>query len=717
MKKTLLLIVSVLFVSGLLKADDSITVSTVKSAVIGGDIMDIEFVSPTLGFALSDDLDYTQNHGVLKTTDGGLTWTRVVSGIFPARPRAFDFVNANFGYITGYSGMVMKTTDGGSNWTALTTGTATNLNDVKFWDANLGYICGSSGLIMKTTDGGANWVTQTVSGTQTRQAIEFMSQNDVLVAGSSTSVARTTDGGTTWNVQTINPISPVVTLYDIQKISSSVVIACASSQVIFRSTDAGASYSIALDNGTSALYAVDFIDSLNGFFVGSNGLNYRTTNGGITFDSVNVNAFTAQVCRAVYMKSALEIFVGAYMGNILRSTNGGTVWNLITTGTHLYGMDFLDANTGMTVGYRGTVLKTTNGAVTWSDIKSINGFEAYDVKMLSGSNVFVGAASGRIYYSSNGGNTFIERNAPLLSSTIKTIWFFNTSEGFAGNEAGNIYRTTDGGLSWTSVFSFGASYNNVEDIYFVNDSVGFACGDVGKFVKTTNRGQTWDSTGIDGPNSKTLWEMKFLNLNTGYIATADGCIYKTVNAGANWTLQNDTTGLYGVDVIDIDVISETRGLAVGEQGKLFKIQNANQWVTDRTILTGWNLADNLWNVKFVNNNTAFATGYYGTIYRFDVTLITGINNYETASDYELNQNYPNPFNPNTTISFSIPKQEFVTLKVYDILGKEIKTLVSNNVQSGKYTVNFDGTNLPSGIYFFSIKAGNFSAVKKMTLIK
>ena len=236
-------------------------------------------------------------------------------------------------------------------------------------------------------------------------------------------------------------------------------------------------------------------------------------------------------------------------------------------------------------------------------------------------------------------------------------------------------------------------------------------------MKTSNRGQTWDSTGIDGPDTKTLWEMSFLNVNTGFIATADGCIYKTVNAGANWTLQNDTTGLYGVDVIDIDVISESRGIAVGEQGKLFKLQSSNQWVVERTILTEWNLADNLWNVKFVNSNTAFASGYFGTVYKFDVTLITGISSTTQDLNYSLNQNYPNPFNPETIISFSLPKQEYTTLKIYDILGKEIKTLVSGSLVAGNYSVKFNASYLPSGIYFYKLESGSFSNVKKMTLIR
>ncbi len=717
MKNLILIIITVITITGTLSAADSLVVSTMKTGVSGGDISGIEFINANTGFIVADDISYPENNSVLKTTDGGLTWTKLVVSALINRPRSVDFVNASVGYVAGYSGMVIKTTDGGNTWTALTTGVTTNLNDVKFWDVNTGYICGSSGLVMKTTDGGTSWSTMATTGTNTRYAIEFMSANEVLVCGSSTTVAKTTDDGASWVLQTINPISPVISIYDIQKISPTTIIACGTSQVIFRSTDAGATYNIALDNGASAIYSMSFADSLRGILVGSNGLNYRTTNGGVTFDSVGVNAFTAQVCRAVYMKSPTEVFVGADMGNILRSTNGGVAWNLLTTASYLYGMNFLNSTTGMCVGYRGIALKTTNGAVSWTDSKSINGFEAYDVKMVSATTVFACAASGRFYASTDGGMNFVERNLPALTSTNKTIWFFNSNEGFAGNEAGGLYKTTNAGAVWTQVFSFGASNNNIEDIFFVNDSVGFACGDVGKFVKTTDRGATWDSTGIDGPGTKTLWEMSFLNVNTGYIGSTNGCIYKTSNGGANWTLQNDTTGLFGVDVIDIEAVSETRGIATGEMGKLFKIVNANQWVVDKTILTNWGLADNLWNVNFVSTNVAFLSGYNGTVYKVDVLTGTGTGNEQLISDYSLSQNYPNPFNPVTTIEFSIPKNEFVNLKVYNILGKEIKNLVSGNLQAGKYTVNFDAANLPSGMYFYKLTSGTFSSVKKMTLIK
>jgi len=86
-------------------------------------------------------------------------------------------------------------------------------------------------------------------------------------------------------------------------------------------------------------------------------------------------------------------------------------------------------------------------------------------------------------------------------------------------------------------------------------------------------------------------------------------------------------------------------------------------------------------------------------------------------EFSLTQNYPNPFNPSTSIEYSVPSNEFVTLKVYDVLGNTVSTLVNENKEAGKYNVSFDASNLTSGIYFYSINAGGFTQVKKMMLVK
>ena len=85
--------------------------------------------------------------------------------------------------------------------------------------------------------------------------------------------------------------------------------------------------------------------------------------------------------------------------------------------------------------------------------------------------------------------------------------------------------------------------------------------------------------------------------------------------------------------------------------------------------------------------------------------------------YKLEQNYPNPFNPNTTIKYTIPSQSFVQLKVYDVLGNEVATLVDEEKSIGSYTVSFNALNIPSGVYFYSLTAGDFTQTKKMILMK
>ncbi len=87
------------------------------------------------------------------------------------------------------------------------------------------------------------------------------------------------------------------------------------------------------------------------------------------------------------------------------------------------------------------------------------------------------------------------------------------------------------------------------------------------------------------------------------------------------------------------------------------------------------------------------------------------------STFSLEQNYPNPFNPTTTIRFSLANNEFVSLKIYDVLGKEISTLISEEMNAGTYTVNWNASALPSGVYFYRLQAKNFSETKKLVLTK
>ena len=102
----------------------------------------------------------------------------------------------------------------------------------------------------------------------------------------------------------------------------------------------------------------------------------------------------------------------------------------------------------------------------------------------------------------------------------------------------------------------------------------------------------------------------------------------------------------------------------------------------------------------------------------EINLITDINvNENNLSEFKLFQNYPNPFNPVTKIGFSIPKSEMVQIKIYDVLGKELKTILNEYKQAGVYEVEFDGNNLPSGVYLYIMISGSYSETKKMILLR
>ena len=100
-----------------------------------------------------------------------------------------------------------------------------------------------------------------------------------------------------------------------------------------------------------------------------------------------------------------------------------------------------------------------------------------------------------------------------------------------------------------------------------------------------------------------------------------------------------------------------------------------------------------------------------------VNTTTTIADKKVVRDYALAQNYPNPFNPTTQIHFELPQSGFVTLKVFDMVGREVATLVNDPRNSGSYTVRFDATNLSSGLYVYRLSAGSYSSVKKMIVMK
>jgi hypothetical protein len=117
------------------------------------------------------------------------------------------------------------------------------------------------------------------------------------------------------------------------------------------------------------------------------------------------------------------------------------------------------------------------------------------------------------------------------------------------------------------------------------------------------------------------------------------------------------------------------------------------------------------------NNAVIAGTSNGAVFKLIDSPSSVNGSTELPNSFSLEQNYPNPFNPATTIEFSIANREQVTLKIYNALGELVETLINENLEAGNYKINFNGSNLTSGMYIYHIQAGSFSASKKMMLVK
>jgi plastocyanin len=185
--------------------------------------------------------------------------------------------------------------------------------------------------------------------------------------------------------------------------------------------------------------------------------------------------------------------------------------------------------------------------------------------------------------------------------------------------------------------------------------------------------------------------------------------------------------LHIVEVTDFDFIPMNVNAAVGDTIEWQWIEGNHTTTSDST------MGQNVWDALIDQANPTFrfvitspgvhdyhctphiTLGMVGTITATQVNSISYID--EPLSEFTLSQNYPNPFNPSTTINFSIPEASFVSLKIYNSLGQEIKTLVAKELNAGNYKYDWDAKNLTSGIYLYTIQTGEFIETKKMILLR
>ena len=376
------------------------------------------------------------------------------------------------------------------------------------------------------------------------------------------------------------------------------------------------------------------------------------------------NSNTISQLKGIQMISTNEGWGCGDAGAMIHTTNAGTNWSLLTlTGSDLHQLVFKDASNGIVVGDNGTIFTTTNAGTNWISKNSGTSAQLRGVGFAGSSTYFAVGDDGAAIKSTDDGNTWTN----LTTGTIERflcITAFNQNV-WIGARNGLILFSNNGGTSFNSMSN--PATDDIKDIQFIDGSVGFACGSNSFFMYTSNGGINWTSrsSGIQvGLNG-----LHFVNQNQGWTVGGTGTLYSTTNAGSNWiALQSQT----GQDLNSIHSFDNVNAWAVGNSG-------------------------------VISSNYSPATGVENEI--------KGLN------DYTLFQNYPNPFNPSTKISFNLPSREFVTLKIYNALGREVARLLNEDLDAGFHEINFNASGLTSGVYFYEISTGNFAETKKMLLLK
>jgi len=650
---------------------------------------------------------------ILTTSNGGSSWVSRNSNT------SFDlyavyFVNSNTGYASGDVGTVLKTTNGGTTWSTLSTGiNASVLNGIYFSSASTGIVSGWYGIIMRTTNGGNSW-TQISSGTNVNlMALGFKNANTGLAVGLNGITLRTTNGGTSWSGMSSGTSNG---LFAVCIVSNDKGLSAGELGSMRRSTNAGSSWS-SQSSGTSRwLSGIHFVNMNTGTIVGDNGTVRRSSDNGANFRAQVSN--TGNWLRGVHYTSITHGVMVGDLGTIRRTTTGGWLLpvqpaqtapgNNSTCQSQTLRLDW-NAVSDPIAFYRVQVSTTSNFNNTIIDVNNINNTH-YDVpsgtldlntqyywRVMATNEVGTGQWSGTRNFRTvvpSPGTT--DLTLPVDNSTNVTltpVLEWDTAQN------SNEYQLQ---LSLDSTFS--NMIINTDTIASTEFQIPPGLLDNSTWYYWRVRGKSLCENG-DWSNEWAFRTAVELPSAPVLVSPVSGTI------GLNLSFDTDWLDIASADSYRIQISRDSTFSS-------YTIDSAGITLSEFTIPEGI-LGSYTWYYWRVCAENEAGEGPYSEEWNFQTTLITALtsNTTEIPDQFGLKQNYPNPFNPATKISFDIPEVSDVKLAVYNSLGQEVAVLVNTSLQAGKYTYNFDASSVPSGVYFYRIKANEFVETKRMMLIK
>ena len=664
---------------------------------------------------------------------------------------------------------VFLSNDNGKSWSAANTGMeGASISSLVLSGTHL--LAGAQNMpeVYLSTDEGTTWNMINVGNSSGFILSLIVSGTNIFAGTAYNGVYLSTDNGTEWTAANSGIENTEVTCLAAY---GNYLFAGTDGNGIYRSSDNGMSWN-SIDLGVANVWALSLAVSDTRLFIGtmSNGM-FFSADSGKSWSKVNIN-FDPSFVSSIAV-SGTDIFAGTNNGLFI-STNDGTNWNQSNTGltnSQIQSLFVFSNSEGMTNLLAGTggggVFRSTNYGTNWS--YASNGLLTVGINTfaVSDSTIYAGTNFGGIFLSTDNGENWTPINSGLevsgknISGGAWGNCYINTigvsgKYLFAGTWGGGVFLSTNNGESWNKADS-GLTNYDINAFAFNNEGI-FAGTSKGLFL-STNNGSNWNMVDLgigDNPSVLSLAVFdKNLFVGTNKFGNDMGGVYHSTDDGKTWPTHNNTgpyqsvcnlvvsgnnilAGTYydGVFIssdnglnwtpVDIGLTSKSINALYSYNYKLLVgTYNGNNIFLSTNNASNWyefnaGLTDDIYIYAFESfGNYIFAGTSQGIWKRPVSEMITSVKKNKNMSPrvFSLSQNYPNPFNPTTTITYQTPKSGFVSLKVYDMLGREVETLVNEEKVAGSYGVRFDGENLPSGIYFYKLQAGSYISVKKMILLK
>lgn len=677
---------------------------------------------------------YYPGTGMYKSTDAGNTWSQIgLTGTYSIGNIVVNPLNTQVVYAAAVGSLrrknsergIYKSINGGSSWSQVL------------------YIADSVGAIDVVIDpSNPNKLFAAMWERQRRE-------DYIKYGGPMTALYSTTNAGANWsvvnggfpsNASDLGRISLDICNSNPQVIYALTAYANGNTRGLFKSTDGGTSWSninsaAAPSSNYSWFNRVCKVNPNDAGNVYCGGLDMsRSTNGGASFSTIGASHVDHHALA--FAPSNTNFIVNGNDGGLDYSTNGGLSWQptdqLPVTQFYAGDIDYTNPSTILGGAQDNGTNRTTGTTGGWQTIYGGDGFYCL-VDYTNSQRVYASSQNGGLGRSTNGGSTFLSATSGLdlaYSNWMTPFVMDKTNPLILYCGTYKIHKTTNGMQSWTAI-SPDLSNGHVQnlgtittiDVSASNPNVIYCGTDDANVWVTTNGGSNWIKINSGLPYRwvtrvavhPSLANVCYVTLS-GYKVDSTGAhVFKTTNYGAVWNNISSNLPDAPINDIVIDPMSSQTLYIATDVGVMISENDGTSW-------------------------SSMSTGIPSSVPCHDITLHNGVRKlivwthgrsaYSTnipflgiepvgniAGKYSLNQNYPNPFNPVTTISYKIPSEGTVVIKLYDITGKVVKILENSNKKPGEYSILIDGSDLASGVYIYKMEVNDYYEFKKYILIK